>query len=138
MTDQNDFEDFMRSREEAALGFVNGDPVPLGRIVALRAPASFFGPAGGVLEGPQAVYARYEEDARRFVQGSNRFEILHMQAADGLAYWTGLQRATARVHGSDKEVPMDLRVTEIFRREGMAWKLLHRHADMLTADKKPG
>lgn len=132
MTDLEDFENFMRTREQAALGFVNGDAGPLGRIVALRAPATFFGPGGGVLEGPGPVYTRYQDDAGRFVQGSSRFEVLHLHAVDGLAYWTGLQRASARMRGRDEEEPMDLRVTEVFRREGMEWKLVHRHADMLT------
>lgn len=134
MTDLEDFENFMHRREAAAQGYVNGDPALLGRMVALRAPATFFGPGGSHVEGPPRVWARYEADAKKFSGGTTRFEVLHMHAADGLAYWTGYQRASARMEGSGKEMPMDLRVTEVFRREGMEWKLLHRHADMLAQE----
>jgi ketosteroid isomerase-like protein len=135
MTDLEDFKNFMRQREAAAQGYVNGDSSLLGRMVALRAPATFFGPGGGLVEGPPQVWARYEGDAKKFLSGRTRFEILHMHAAEGLAYWTGLQRASARMQGSQEEIPMDLRVTEVFRREGMEWKLVHRHADLLGEAK---
>ena len=130
--DTRDFEQFMKQREQAAGAFVSGDIGPLSAIAAHTSRASFFGPRGGFEQGAEHVLEVYERDCAHFAAGESRFEILHMAAGDSVAYWTGLQHATTRFKGSDKTVPMRLRVTEIFRREGREWKLVHRHADMLA------
>jgi ketosteroid isomerase-like protein len=48
--------------------------------------------------------------------------------------WVGFQLATARLDKSAKAIPFNLRVTEVFRREGGEWKLVHRHADTLVSE----
>jgi ketosteroid isomerase-like protein len=130
--DQHDFEQFMKQREEAARAYVSGDASPLDEIVAHHASATFFGPRGGHTEGAEAVWATYDRDAANFESGGeSHFEVLDMAASDGLAYWMGFQRATTHLHGQPGTVPFNLRVTEIFRREGDSWKLIHRHGDPL-------
>src|SRR3954468_2617181 len=84
------------------------------------------------VQGARDEFSRYERDAEAFEPGGDTsFEILHMGASDGLAYWVGFQRATAHLRGRTEPVPFNLRVTEVFRREGGEWKLIHRHADTL-------
>jgi ketosteroid isomerase-like protein len=133
--EQHDFEQFMKRRSEVALAYINGDASPLGEIVTHHSPATFFAPPGGYRQGAEAVWSQYERDATLFESGGEgQFEILHMGASDGLAYWIGFQRATAHLHGRPEAVPFNLRVTELFRREGDGWKLIHRHADPLLSE----
>jgi ketosteroid isomerase-like protein len=131
--DPHDFEEFMRQRDEAARAFVSGDAAPISRIVARDSPATFFGPMGGTVQGAEEVSSTYARDSSHFLSGDSSFEILHMAAGDTIAYWVGFQRATARLDGRTEDIPFNLRVTEVFRREDGAWKLIHRHADSLVA-----
>jgi Domain of unknown function (DUF4440) len=132
--DLHGFEQFMKRREDAARAFVRGDAAPLGRIFARGSPATFFGPQGGYEQGPDHVYSIYERDAAHFTSGDTSFEILQMAASDGIAYWVGFQRALVRLDGSTEPIPFNLRVTEVFRREGDEWKMVHRHADSLASE----
>lgn len=122
------FEDFMAERERSSTAYSSGDPEPLDEIVATKGAATFFPPSGGTACGAEIVRERYRRDASAFSPGAkNRFEIMDSGASGDLAFWTGLQHFEGRLGG--KEMRMKLRVTELFRREDGAWKLVHRHAD---------
>ncbi|HLI97207.1 MAG TPA: nuclear transport factor 2 family protein [Candidatus Baltobacteraceae bacterium] len=128
-----DFKEFMQRREAASAAYVDGDPAPLRKIATCDLPATFFSPAGDFVQGAQQVASRYAADAQSFDNGSDfRFEVLQMAADGEIAYWVGLMRGKARMRGKSEAISMNLRVTEVFRREDGDWKLVHRHADLLS------
>ena len=49
-----------------------------------------------------------------------------------LGYVVQVERADARLPGSENMTPLALRVTMIFRREEDTWKVAHRHADPIA------
>src|SRR5689334_11226900 len=133
-TDLQDFKQFMQQREEAASAYVRGEIEALSHLTTHIGDATFYAPRGGSVHGATEVFATYEHDVHSFAPGGgSTFEILQMNASDGIAYWVGFQRATAYMRGETKAIPFNLRVTEIFRREGTEWKLVHRHADPLVS-----
>jgi ketosteroid isomerase-like protein len=138
MSDPTDFTAFLEQRRQVAQAYVNGDAGPLGQIATQANPATFFPPNGGHEDGAGHVTAVNARAARGFATGGETtLEILHSHASGDLAYWTGLQHATARLAGKDAPVEMHLRITEIFRREDGDWKMIHRHADALAEVASP-
>jgi ketosteroid isomerase-like protein len=133
----HDFEQFMKQREEASRAFVSGDIDPLERISTHVLPATIFGPKGGYVEGADKVNAANASGAKHFeLGGRTHFEVLQKVAGADVAYWAGIQRSTVQMKGKAESVPMDLRVTEVFRRENGQWRLVHRHADPLTSESE--
>lgn len=127
-----DFEQFMKAREQASAAYIEGNIAPLAAITSHDDPASFMPPSGVVVTGAEAVTKAHAEGARQFREGSRgRFEIIQSGSAGDFGFWTGLHHAQMCIQGQDRSVPMVLRTTEIFRRENAAWKLVHRHADFL-------
>jgi len=49
-----------------------------------------------------------------------------------MAYTVAIERGEVRSTGEQTFAPKALRVTEIFRRDGSDWKLIHRHDDQVT------
>lgn len=137
MTDAplDSFEQFMTRRLAASTAFIDGDIGPLIQLSTVSSPATVFGPAGTTVQGWEQVNAANTAGSRSFEPGgSNTFDVMHHAADGGLAYWVGVQRSVVHLRDRAEPVPMELRVTEIFRWEDDDWKLVHRHADPLRAD----
>lgn len=62
-----------------------------------------------------------------------RFERVSEFVGTDLAYIVELERTRVKIGGSGGFSPIALRVTTIFLMEDGGWKVLHRHADPITA-----
>ena len=135
--DPHGFQQFMRLRADAAQSYTNGDSGPVVRLLT-REASTFFGPGGGYVQGADEVLTTHEQGAKAFQSGGdNALELLQVFASGEVGCWVGIQRAHVRMAGKPEPVAMSLRVTEIFRHEAGAWRLVHRHADMLTEKSTP-
>jgi ketosteroid isomerase-like protein len=117
---------------------VSGDSKPLAAISTAREPATFFGPAGGYVRGAAAVLATNQAGAASFRPGGHtEFEILHAGCSGDLGYLVGVQHAEVCLLDQPDSVAMHVRITELYRREDDAWKLIHRHADPHAEPEPP-
>jgi len=130
-----------RSLEEAiqdshaALGAIsNGDVEPCMALYSDREDVTLGNPFGLFVRGKEAVRGAGERAASRYRDGQVAgFGRVAMHVADGLACVAQVEHFRAKVGGSDSPASIRLRVTSIYRQEDGIWRLVHRHADPITA-----
>ena len=113
---------------------VRGNAEPANRLFSLREDVTLANPYGPPAHGWGEVAAAAERAASNFRDGEIvGFETIEKYVTDELAYIVRVERAWAKVGGSEDITPITLRVTMIFRpEEDGQWKIVHRHADPIT------
>lgn len=129
---EEEFRQIVEQRRAANTAFVNGDAGPFKEMASHRDDVTILGAFGGFEHGWAEVGPRYDWAASRFNGRTFTSEIVSTYVTPELAYSVAIERSDVRFTGSDEAAQQVLRVTEIFRREEGAWKLLHRHADPLV------
>jgi ketosteroid isomerase-like protein len=125
------------SRYHAALDeFFRGDPDPAKALYSRRDDASLGNPFGPFVRGWQAVEVAMERAASNYREGrATGFETLATHVTPELAYLVEVERFEARI-GSQEEIASGaLRVTSVLRPEDGEWRVVHRHADPITAPR---
>jgi ketosteroid isomerase-like protein len=88
----------------------------------------FGGPAS---HGFDANPERLAAMARYFAGGNAELEVVETYASADLVVLVFIERQRGRVGGLPEQ-DWSLRVTQVYRRRGGAWELVHRHADPLV------
>ena len=113
--------------------FMKGNPEPVKKLFSRREDVTLANPLGPPAHGWEQVAATMEHAASQFRDGKiGVYETIEKHVTPELAYVVRVERAEAKVGGSEDSAPIALRVTMIFRPEEDEWKIVHRHADPIT------
>jgi hypothetical protein len=78
---------------------------------------------------------RMAEMARYFRNGKTDLELVQTYTCEDIVVLVMIERQTAEVGGLPAQ-DWSLRVTEVYRKAGSEWQLVHRHADPLVRPVK--
>jgi ketosteroid isomerase-like protein len=112
---------------------VKGNPEPAMKLWSHQEYVTLNNPLAPPAHGWDEVAEVTERAVSQFRDGEMvGFEIIEKHVTPELAYVVRVERARAKVGGSEDITPFALRVTMIFRPEEGSWKIVHRHADPIT------
>lgn len=132
------FDAAVEAARQAQGSMVNGDSGPSTALWSRSDDVVLANPLGPPIVGFPLVAAEIARVASMFVGGeSHEFDEITRWASDDLGYVVAIEHARVQPSGSDELVPLDLRVTTVFRREDDGWRLCLRHADRVTAPVRP-
>ena len=120
---------------EASNRFANGDPEPWRALCSHGDDVTLFGGAGAYELGCDQVGPRYAWASASFSQGRMTSRIIASHVSSALACTVEVEHWEVRMADGGKSATLDLRVTQVYRREDEAWRLIHRHADHLSPKK---
>src|SRR5687768_2492794 len=131
MTEREDFLAWVKTTlYQAELALHNGDPTPRRALWSRREPVS-------VLGAMRNAHGLAEIDALFAYLGSTfsnctsfTFELQTYDVTGDMAFTAGLERTAVSVDGKPRTYT--LRATQVYRREDGEWKVVHRHADIVT------
>ena len=110
---------------DAEVAIHNGDAAPRRAIWSRTEPVSVLG-AWKNARGQAEIDALFAHLAASFSDCTcYEFELLEAEVLGDAAYTVGLEHTSATVNGVPSSYT--LRATQLYRREGGEWKVVHRH-----------
>jgi ketosteroid isomerase-like protein len=112
--------------------FMRGDMERWSELVRIAPDFTLMQPFGGpASHGFDTSPRRMAELSKYFQNGKTELEVVQTCVSDGIAVLVMIERQRAEVGGLPEQ-DWSLRVTEVYRKNGSEWQLVHRHADPLV------
>lgn len=124
-------DDLVKLSADANAALMRGDGRRYFELVACSDDFTLMSPFGGKPSHGAVSRDRMEEIGRFFANGTLEQEVVQTYAVQGLMVLATIERAHVEVGGLPAQ-DWALRVTQVYRRDGKAWRLVHRHADPLA------
>ena len=138
MASVEDLDRVLERCQQALREFVKGNPLPMQGIFSYREDVTLANPISPPARGWDEVAQTMERAASNIREGEiTSFEPVARLDTPELAYVVWIERNKGKIGERDEIVSFPLRVTMIFRPEDETWKIVHRHADTVTAVRPP-
>jgi ketosteroid isomerase-like protein len=122
----------IKRAEEKNAAFMRGEMDRWSSLTRIAPDFTLMQPFGGPpSHGFDTSPQRLAELAQYFKNGEASLEVAQTYASDGLVVLVTIERQRAEVGGLPSQ-DWSLRVTEVYRQDGLGWQLAHRHADPLV------
>jgi ketosteroid isomerase-like protein len=110
---------------------VNGSSQSLSDIWSHSSAVTTMHPIGGRQVGWKDVWATWDQTAQVASEGQVKLQDQFIQVVGDVAYEIGVENASFRIAG--QKVTDQIRVTNIYQKEGGTWKIVHHHSDLSPA-----
>jgi ketosteroid isomerase-like protein len=110
---------------------LEGDPGPLTGVWSHGAAVTTMHPIGGRQVGWGKGKGTWRQVAKAMSDGRVRLSDQLIRVVGDMAYEVGTEKGRATLGG--RKVPIEHRVTNIYRREAGGWKVVHHHTDVSPA-----
>ena len=113
---------------------VHGDAGPRIGMWSHRDPVTLFAALGVSKAGWHELAPMFRKVATRLTGGRDvSYELISFEASGDIAWAIGISRFTVGIDGGPIK-PYALRLTNLFRREDGAWRVVHEHSDFQPHD----
>ena len=119
----------------AQLMWMSGDSAAYATLMAHTPTFTIFGPFGGPSPpGWSEEFAKAQASAARQFQGavSSTIDLVQSYVAGDLIVLVMIERNVEKFGGYEQPQQWDLRVTQVYERDGANWRIVHRHVDPLV------
>lgn len=106
----------------------NGDAGPMSAVWAHGSDVTALHPIGGRNEGWDETRSAFEQVGSLAGGGQVRLRDQMIHAGTDLAYEVGVEEGEITLAG--EHIAIEQRVTNIYRRDGGEWKMVHHHSDL--------